>query len=128
MLSGIVVAAAVADHHGHRHFELAAGHIVGFGREVEYGVEAHADEIDKGDFHDRPHAGHGGAAGDADEAGFRDGSIDDSVRPEFLRHADRGAEHPAEFGDVLANHEDIWVPAHLRDDGLAAGPRHGERA
>jgi hypothetical protein len=66
VLGRVVIAAAVADHHGERHLELAARHVMSLGGEVEDLVEAHADEVDERDLDYRAHASHRGAGGDAD--------------------------------------------------------------
>jgi hypothetical protein len=91
-------------------------------------VETDADEVDERDLDDRMHAGHRRTGGDADEAGLGNRRVDDALRAELVGHADRGAEHAAELGDVFADDEDVRVLAHRRDDGLAAGSRHRERA
>src|SRR5450631_1445012 len=126
MLSRIVVAPAVADHEREGHLELAARHVVSLGGEVVDLIETDPDEIDERDFHDGAHAGHRGPGRDADEAGLRDGRVDDARRAEFLCHAHRRTEHAAELGNVFTDDEHVGVLAHLAEHGLASGAGHGE--
>ena len=68
----------------HRHFELAAGHVVNLGRLIDHLVHGQRDEIAEHDVHHRAHAGHRRADASPAMPGFGDRRIDDALGAKFL--------------------------------------------
>ena len=71
----------------HRHFELAAGHVVNLRRLIDQLVHRQGDKIAEHDVDDRTHAGHRRADTDTGDAGFGDRRVDDAFGAEFFDQA-----------------------------------------
>ena len=124
-------AAPGADHRAdhQRRLRLAAEHVAELGGLVEDLVEADAEEIAEHQFGDRPQAGDRGAGGGAHDRRFGDRRVDDPRLAELAEQPLGDAEHAAigvalalaagAAGDILADHDDARVAAHL----LGAAPR-----
>ena len=97
----------------HRHFPLAARHVVDLGRLVHHLVHGQRREIAEHDVDDRTHAGHRRADADAGEARFGDRRIEHALGAEFLDQPGEHLERRARFGDVFAHDEHARVAAHL---------------
>ena len=65
MLRGRAARRAQRRAQDHRHFKLAAGHVVNLRRLVDHLIHRQRDEIAEHDVDDRPHAGHRRADADA---------------------------------------------------------------
>ena len=102
-------------------FHLSAGHIPQLGSLVHNRVQADGDKIVVHPLHHRTHAPHGGAYGDAGEAGLADGGVDHPVGSELIPEALGNGKHIAHDTHVLADDEDVGVPYHLLMEGLSDG-------
>ena len=100
--------------------------VVSFGNHVDDLVESTADEIHELELGHRTHAGERSAEGGADDGGFRDGSVNDALRPEAVDEAVGDFECAAVNANVLAQAEDGRVALHFLPDALADGFEIGE--
>ena len=97
----------------HRHFELAAGHVVNLRRLIDHLVHRQRDEVAEHDVDDRPHAGHRRADADAGDARFGNRRVDHALRAEFFHQPGKNFERRARFGDIFADDEHGRIAAHF---------------
>ena len=114
-------AGAVRRAHHQRAFELAVRHVAALGEFVGDIVEADREEIREHDLGDRLQAGHRRAHGGAQDRLLGDRAIAHALRAELLVQPDRGLEHAAGLGHVLAEEDHVGIARHLLRD--AAGDR-----
>ena len=124
-------AGAVGGAHHQRAFELAVRHVAALAELVGDVVEADGEEVREHDLGDRLQAGHGRAHGGAEDRLLGDRRVAHAPSPELLVEPDRGLEHAAGLGDVLAEEDHVGIARHfLRDaacDGVAIGQfRHAK--
>ena len=125
MLAGIAVTAADRGHQHHRAAHAAAGEVRLLGGEVVDRVEAHAEEVDEHQLHDRPHPRCREADRGTDEAGLGNRRVAHALRSMRGEQSLRRTEHTAELGDVLAHDQHRGIVAHRLRQRLA--DRLGDR-
>ena len=103
-----------------------APEVVRFCNHVGDLVEGAADEIHELEFGDGTHAGERGSEGCADDGGFRDGSVDDTLGAEAVDESVGDFEGAAVDADVFAEAKDGRVAVHFFPDSLADGFEVGE--
>src|SRR4051794_39685812 len=104
-------AAARREPHRDRHGRASAPALLrGNGDELIPGA---GDEIRELHLGDRAHTHDRGAGAAADDRGLREWRVDHAPGPELLLEAERHLESAAVDTDVLADHEDALVAAHL---------------
>jgi hypothetical protein len=88
-------------------------------------IEADRNEVGEHDLGDRLQAGHGRAHGGAEDRLLGNRRVAHPLRTELLVEPDRGLEHAAGLGHVLAEEHDVRIALHLlgdaADDGVAIG-------
>ena len=94
---------------GHRR----ARAVVLLGGDRDEVVPGARDEVGELHLRDRAHAHQRGAGAAADDRGLGERRIDHPPRPELLLESERDLERAAVDADVLADHEDALVAAHL---------------
>jgi hypothetical protein len=99
-----------------RALELAVAHITALRKLVGDIVEAHRKEVREHDLGDRLEAGHCRTHGGAEDRllGYR--GVAHPQRPELFQEADRGLEHAACRGDILAEEHHVGIARHLLRD------------
>ncbi len=119
----LAAAAGRADRgaHDQRHLDLPARHVAHLGDIVDDLVERQQEEVAVLDVGDRPQAHHCRAAGDTEEAEFRDGRIDHAIGESLLQsqgHGERAAP-PARHPDIFPDAEHARIALHFFGNGLA---------
>ena len=113
MLRGRAARRAESRAQDHRHFELAAGHVVNLRRLVDHLIHRQRDEIAEHDVDDRPHASHRRADADAGDARLGNRRVDDALGAEFFHQPRENFERRAGFGDIFADDKNRRIAAHF---------------
>ena len=90
-----------------------AGAVALLRRDGDQVVPRAGDEVGELHLGDRAHAHHRGAGAGADDRRLRERRVDHAPRAELLLEAEGDLERAAVHADVLADHEDALVAAHL---------------
>jgi hypothetical protein len=89
-------------------------------------IESAADEVHELKFGDGAESGQSRPEGSADDRGFGDGRVDDSLGAEAVNETIRNFESSTVDADVFAETEDGRVALHFLPDALADGFEVGE--
>ena len=115
MLGGSARAGARRKAHDQWDRHLATQHEAHLCRLVDDLLHGKRREIGELEFENRPHAGHGGAHGNAGAAQLGNRHVDDAIGSETLDEVARHLEGAAIDADVLAHQEDARIA--LQRDG-----------
>ncbi len=126
MVQGIAVVRAAAgaaadggaDHGGHG-LDLSAGHVAVFCQMVYNRIDAHQAEVHLHDINDGTPAGHGGADAEAHDGILCQRGVDDPVGAVLMIQVAGDAVGAAQDTDILAHHNDLFVPAEFLVQGQA---------
>src|SRR6266540_7057655 len=108
----------------HRHRSAGAPALLRVDRDEL--VPRAGDEVRELHLRDGPHAHDRRARAGADDRRLSERRVDHAPRPELLLEAERHLEGAAVDADVLADHEDALVTAHLRAEPVADRLEIGE--
>ena len=97
----------------HRHFELAARHVVNLRGLVDHLIHGQRNKIAEHDVDHRPHAGHRRADADTGNAGFRNRRVDDALGAELFHQPGQNFERRARLGDIFADDKHRRIAPHF---------------
>ena len=113
VVQGSVNAAAVRGPDDHRHTEVTVRAIPDARSLLNDLVESREDEVGELHLGDRDQAVDGHPDADAGDQGLVQRRVEDTLLTELVEESHRGAEDTAACTDVLAEHDDPVVAAHL---------------
>src|SRR5262245_15082636 len=126
MMRGGGVPDADAAAQEHRLPQASTTHVANLGDLIHHLTKCIVDEVDEHEVDNRAGAGHGGTAGESDEAALANWCVAETLRSVFGKQAGGGAKVAAAHADAFAEHEDLRMSGHFSIERLEGGADQGE--